>query len=551
MSESDGRQLVPGYDLGDRLLTLTDSAAPSTTYAYNALDQLLSESGAAGNLAYTYDDHNRLETRTLSGQSAMTYGYDARDRLSSLTQGAETVGFGYDTADRRTSVTLPNGVTTTASFNNGDQLTALAYTKAGTQLGDFSYSYDTLGQLIGRGGSWDASILPNATSGSATVDANHRLTAFNGQTLSYDVHGNLTGDGVRSYAYDARDQLVEIKQGTMTQATFAYDSFGRRLSKTIDGATTTYRYDGENPIEETTSGATKTILSGLGLDERYARDDSNGRSYFLTDHLGSTVALTDSAGSVTSRYRYEAYGETTQETIQGAASTNPYQYTGRENDGNGLYYYRARYYSQNFKRFTQEDPIGFAAGDADLYAYVGGDPLRYNDPTGECPLCLPLAGALVGGGINLAMQVSTSGWSGVHWNQVGFSAASGLLGGGLGTLSSGLGLAGGLLVDSVGSAAIGGGLAKLNNELYPCEYKDPVQAAIVNGALGGFGSGAARGAAFVWKSVSSAIRSARWHNLPTEIKLGLPGITYAGTAYYSWGPVLGIWVGTVIGNAPL
>ena len=40
--------------------------------------------------------------------------------------------------------------------------------------------------------------------------------------------------------------------------------------------------------------------------------------------------------------------------------TNPFQYTGRENDATGLYYYRARYYSPTLRRFISEDPLGLA-----------------------------------------------------------------------------------------------------------------------------------------------------------------------------------------------
>jgi len=56
--------------------------------------------------------------------------------------------------------------------------------------------------------------------------------------------------------------------------------------------------------------------------------------------------------------------------------------TGRENDGTGLYYYRARYYSPTLQRFISEDPIGFAGGDVNFYAYVGNNPIRYIDPRG-------------------------------------------------------------------------------------------------------------------------------------------------------------------------
>lgn len=58
----------------------------------------------------------------------------------------------------------------------------------------------------------------------------------------------------------------------------------------------------------------------------------------------------------------------------------------------------ARDYDSTVGRWTTKDPIGFNGGDTNLYAYVGGNPMSYNDPTGNCPMCLvPVIGAAVGG----------------------------------------------------------------------------------------------------------------------------------------------------------
>jgi RHS repeat-associated protein len=74
--------------------------------------------------------------------------------------------------------------------------------------------------------------------------------------------------------------------------------------------------------------------------------------------------------------------------VNGATSTNPTQFTGREVDGTGLYYYRARYYSPSLQRFTAEDLKGFAAGDVNLYSYVANDPTDASDPLGEQEILL-------------------------------------------------------------------------------------------------------------------------------------------------------------------
>jgi len=117
-------------------------------------------------------------------------------------------------------------------------------------------------------------------------------------------------------------------------------------------------------------------LRTLAIDEALAR---NQDTFFLGEALGSTAALTDPTGALVTEYSYEPFGKT---SSTGSPTANPFQYTGRENDGTGLYYYRARYYDPRVGRFTQEDPIRFGGGDVNLYAYVGNSPLGSADPLG-------------------------------------------------------------------------------------------------------------------------------------------------------------------------
>src|SRR6266852_1215816 len=93
-----------------------------------------------------------------------------------------------------------------------------------------------------------------------------------------------------------------------------------------------FLYDATNVVQELSSGTpTANLLSG-GIDEVSLRTDAAGHRSFLSDALGSTLALTDPAGSVLARYTYEPFVRT---AVSGATSANPYQYTGRENDGTG------------------------------------------------------------------------------------------------------------------------------------------------------------------------------------------------------------------------
>jgi RHS repeat-associated protein len=197
-------------------------------------------------------------------------------------------------------------------------------------------------------------------------------------SFTYDANGNLTSDGVRSYTWNARDQLASLTGPV--NGSFAYDGVGRRRSKTIGGTTTQFLYDGLNPVQELSGGSpVANLLTGLGIDEYFTRTDSAGVRNYLTDALGSSVALADGAGSVQTEYSYEPFGGT---TTSGASTTSAFGFTGREADGTGLYYYRARYFDPRLQRFIAEDPIGFESGSYNLHEYVANDPQNRTDPLG-------------------------------------------------------------------------------------------------------------------------------------------------------------------------
>ena len=287
------------------------------------------------------------------------------------------MGFTYDAASRRSTLTLPNGIVATYSYDTASQVTGISYASGGTTLGNLTYAYDNAGRRTQIGGSLAAMTLPAALT-SATYDVGNRLTNWAGTTLTYDANGNLTADGSLGYGWDSRNRLISLT-GAAT-ASFAYDATGRRTGKTINGTTTNFLYDGANAVQELAGGTpSANLLTGLGIDEVFSRTDSLGTRSFVTDAVGSTVALTDGSGVVKTSYAYEPYGNT---TTTGEVNGSGSQYTGRENDGTGLYYYRARYYSPGFGRFVAQDPIGLAGG-YNVYAYVDGDPVSFTDPLGE------------------------------------------------------------------------------------------------------------------------------------------------------------------------
>ncbi len=202
--------------------------------------------------------------------------------------------------------------------------------------------------------------------------------------LTYDDNGNLTRKANRSnaadattYTWDSRNRLTRIDVPAMT-ATLDYDALGRRVARTVNGTTTRYFYDGAQAIGEITGGQQTSLLTGLGIDEVIARYTSAAARTYLTDALGSVIAQAREDRTLVNRYRYSGYGEA---TPTASDEGNSVEYTARENDGTGLYFYRARYYDPVLKRFVSEDPIGLAGG-VNTYAYADGSPSTNTDPLG-------------------------------------------------------------------------------------------------------------------------------------------------------------------------
>lgn len=419
---ADASTTTHTYDAGDRLTQLADSLGGTITRSYDLLDRLSSETSPEGSISYTYDAVDRQLTMTTAGQPVVSYGYDNADRLTSITRDASVVGFTYDNADRRATLTLPNGVTIAYGYDAASQLTAQTYSLGAQTLGTLSYGYDVAGRRTAVGGTWARTGLPAALA-SASYDAANQLTQWGGLSIAYDENGNLTTEGARGYTWNARDQLTQMS-GSVS-ASFGYDGLGRRRAKSIGGVTRSFLYDGLNIAQELTAGVpSANVISGLDLDDVFTRTDASGTRHLLSDVLGSTIALTDASGAVQTQYTYEPFGVT---TFTGAVDSNPFQFTGRENDGTGAYFYRGRYYQPTLPRFGSEDPIGFLADDSNLYSYVYNAPTLYTDPTGEFAWGPLVAGCLAGGGGSAAGD-----WFGgrkIDWPGAAAGCASGAFGG--------------------------------------------------------------------------------------------------------------------------
>jgi len=384
------RTITTTYDAGNRNTGIVDSTAGTISRTYDLLDRLTQEMTPEGVVSYAYDAASRRTTMTVTGQPPVAYTYDVADRLTTVTQSTASIMVSHDDAGRRTALTLPNGVLVEYNYDGASRLTAITYKHDTSTLGDVSYQYDAAGQRMSTGGTFARTGLPQALT-SATYDDANQIATWGGTPFTYDANGNLTSDGIRTYVWNARNEL-ESMSGPVS-ANFTYDGLGRRRGKTVGSTTTQLMYDGLNAVQELSAGSVvANILTGLWIDEHFTRTDANGTVTYLADVLGSSVALANDSGTLQTEYTYESFGAA---TTTGAQTASTFGFTGREADGTGLAFFRARYYDSRLQRFISEDPIGFMGG-LNLYSYVSNAPTGYLDPLGLKPS--PRFGGGPGGG---------------------------------------------------------------------------------------------------------------------------------------------------------
>jgi RHS repeat-associated protein len=427
---------VFAYDAAGRIVSANNSNA-TVALTYDAANRLTSETLNGKTTSYAYSIPDNKITTNYPGGRTLIHDYDIRNRLGEIKEGNNTMAsFAYDNADRMLSKNYPlNGTTTSYAYDANNRITSVLTNPGGklnsifsydnngnklfekklhkpeqseqyayddemrltdfksgilsgnsipSPLNEIDYNYDALGNRT--------SVTENGVStnyAANNVNAYTQISSAVPLTYQYDNNGNLLNDGVHSYSYDSQNHLIAVDNGNTS--TYKYDALGRRIEKVVGTETTQYLYSGVNEIEnrDGTGNITASFVFQSGIDDVIS-SRINGADYFYYNNvLGSVNAIANTSGTVVDRYEYDPFGG--QSLFDGnytpagsSAIGNDITFTGRSFDDEiGKYYYRARHYEEDDGRFQQKDPLGYFAGDMNLYSYVMNKPTRLVDPFGS------------------------------------------------------------------------------------------------------------------------------------------------------------------------
>ncbi|MBS0426541.1 MAG: RHS repeat-associated core domain-containing protein [Proteobacteria bacterium] len=434
------------YDATGRLTAMNWRGQPLlTNITWNALGQptgwtLAFNSvfgGSAVNQATTrsYDTAGRLTQVTVAGTPVLAMSYDAAGRIASYSQ---QVARPVTPSDPNSAVTSEL-ITWNAGYDSVGRLTSLA-TATGTPsaaAASNSFGYDANGNRttssLTQGGTTTSrtySLVANTNRPSGFSQTNGSTTTS--VTYGYNANGDLTGDGLKGYRYDATGRMVSVAQGSTDSSAvtrYAYSALGARVFKTeplypVQGTTGSaldaffakgwtpstvsaeqvgwaYGYDEEGTLlgEYGMGGAQSTgtkqyvyLPTPSGPLPVVVMGDTT-RWAIAADHLNTPRRLTRIDGALEWQWGLSGFGQE-EPTIAGKkflpnASTTTadfsfnLRYPGQTADReSGLAYNYFRSYNPSTGRYTQSDPIGLAGGWNRLgYAYQ--NPLKYTDPTGR------------------------------------------------------------------------------------------------------------------------------------------------------------------------
>ena len=242
---------------------------------------------------YSYYDVAGVDNKTTTLLSSLStvagtysYTYDELGNIISINDGTYTTSYEYDALNQLVRENDQKaGVTYTYEYSNGNIISKNEYAYT---TGDLGALQDTI--------TWNYA--------DSTWD--DLLTSFDGTSITYDEIGNPITYGNYTINWNGR-RLESINLNDTEVLSYEYNIDGQRVSKTYEGITTQYFYNGDILAGEKT-GNNVIIYMYDNNGDIFGFTYNGTEYYYIKNAQNDVVAIADASGNVVVRYYYNAWG---------------------------------------------------------------------------------------------------------------------------------------------------------------------------------------------------------------------------------------------------
>jgi RHS repeat-associated protein len=323
------------YDAVGNLLTQTDGNGNTTTYTYNRANLVISKTDPAGYAeSYTYYANGKIKEKTDRNGIGTYYNYDIFGRLLTEDAGGQVQSYTYDANGNLLTMTDGTG-TTTRTYDALNRNISKDVPAIGNSIYEYDLATDHTGEYA------ESTTDPKGNVTLKTYDRVGRLSKVTtgGRTTQYVYYNNGNRRSVRyqdgtteAYTYDKNNRITgltntKVNGSVISSYQYTYDATGNQLTKTESKGTTTYTYDGNNRLSTVTETEGKVIsytydAAGNRRSEQVEYGLVSSATVYSYDECGRLTTTISSDGTET-RYLYDPNGNLASKSVRKMEIVSP------------------------------------------------------------------------------------------------------------------------------------------------------------------------------------------------------------------------------------
>ncbi|MET0465389.1 MAG: RHS repeat-associated core domain-containing protein [Chitinophagaceae bacterium] len=372
VNDAAGSQTAMSYDVAGNLVSVKDGNGNTSNYEYDNLRRLISATNAEGEkTGYSYDPNGNKTLSVSPNGNSIEYVYDELHRIREIKDDAGSIEkYTYDASSNRVSYTNATGGMFVSSFDAAGRLVketddlgnaaAFEYDPSGNllkatdRMGNITeYSYDVMDRVLSvKDPQNHLTTYRYDKAGNLleVKDPKNNATIYSYDALNRNLSERFADNTQRKYTYDPAGNLITREDNAGVVLTYSFDKLNRLLTKTYAAGIDSFSYDATGrPLQakspdakiyytydkagrittETLNGKSTTYKYNAASGRKEITYPSGRKVEFKADKRGNVSAIASNGKAVVD-YTYNALSQNTAKTF-GNKTSGDYTYQNKEN----------------------------------------------------------------------------------------------------------------------------------------------------------------------------------------------------------------------------